>query len=408
MAALRLKEDAATGRLTLSAPITSRLGGMLFGLVWLVFLGAFFLLPMLSSQSFDVSNLIFVLVLLVFSGGSSLISSLTSTIVTLDRGSRTLTTVLSLLVVPLRTTTVPFTELANVEVQYYRQSSGRSAHDAWRVNAVGQDGKRIRINWDGSQAEMADLAQKLVSFTGAPLLDSSLKPQSTMQRIFGPALPPVTPSSSAPADGSLDMDDTTSQSDQAPADAQPQPTMGQPTDTDTTITEPYLPPAADTTPMPTYDTIDDTTPVPAPDLSRLSASELEQRVQGDAMDSDARYALGRKYHAQGQYDRAIGLYQDTLKIDSSNGGAQNDLGVAFQQRGKRTEAEAAYRRAIALDPFSSTPHLNLGLLLSGMKRASDASQEFLQARRNANGDAETRAAEAASAGMKMDPQLTRQ
>ncbi|MDE3090366.1 MAG: hypothetical protein KGJ80_13375, partial [Chloroflexota bacterium] len=67
---------------------------------------------------------------------------------------------------------------------------------------------------------------------------------------------------------------------------------------------------------------------------------------------------------------------------------------------------AAYRRAIALDPFSGTAHLNLGLLLSGMKRATEASQEFLQARQNARGDAETRAAEAASTGAKMEPRLS--
>ena len=406
MAALRIREDDATGRLTLSAPLSSRFGGIVVGLAWVAILGVFFLLPLFGSDSFDPMNVLFVLAILVFSGGSSLISSLTLTTVTLDRSSRTLTTVSNLLVVPLRTTTVSFADLANVEVQYYRQSSGRSAHEAWRVNAVGRDGKRMRLNWDGSQAEMTDLAQKLVSFTGAPLLDSSLKPEPTMQRIFGRGLPPVTADSSAPDDSTADMD-TTSQTDQAPAAGQSEPTMGQPSDTDTTITEPYLPSAADTTPMPTYDTINDTQPVPAPNLSRLSVSELEQRVQGDAMDSDARYALGRKYHAQGQIDRAMGLYQDTLRIDSSNGGAQNDLGVALQQRGKRTEAEAAYRRAIALDPFSSTPHLNLGLLLTGMKRATDASQEFLQARRNANGDAETRAAEAASTGMKMDPQLSK-
>jgi hypothetical protein len=406
MAALKLGQDDATGRLTLSAPFTKRLVGILFGLAWVVLLGAFFLVPMLTSDTIDLSNIIFVLVILVFSGGSSLISSLTSTTVTLDRGSRTLTAVLSLLVVPLRTTTVAFSDLANVEVQYYRQSSGRSAHDAWRVNAVDRDGKRIRLNWDGSPPEMMDLAQKLVSFTGAPLLDSSLKPQSTMQRVFGQGSPPIATDSSAPDDANPDQEDTSTQTDQAPADEQPQ-SATQPTDTDTTITGPYLPPAADTAPMPTYNTIDDTTPVPAPDLGRLSVSELEERVQGDAMDSDSRYALGRRYHAQGQYDRAIGLYQDTLKLDPSNGGAQNDLGVAFQQRGKRTDAEAAYRRAIALDPFSSTPHLNLGLLLSGMKRATDASQEFLQARRNASGDAETRAAEAASTGTKMDPQLSK-
>lgn len=124
------------------------------------------------------------------------------------------------------------------------------------------------------------------------------------------------------------------------------------------------------------------------------------------MDSDARYVLARKYQARNQLDRAMALYREVLRLDPINTGAQNDLGVALQQRGKRTEAEAAYRRAIALDPFSSMAHLNLGLLLRSMNRATDASQEFYQARQNARSDAERRAAEAASTGARMDPQLS--
>jgi tetratricopeptide (TPR) repeat protein len=151
----------------------------------------------------------------------------------------------------------------------------------------------------------------------------------------------------------------------------------------------------------------DAAPTPTMDLSRLSIAELEARVSGDAMDSDARFALARRYLARGQTDRAITLYQETLRLDPTNADAQNDLGVALQSRGKRTEAEAAYRRAVALDPFSSTAHLNLGLLLSGMKRPAEASQEFYQARQNARGGDETRAAEAASTGAKMDPVLSK-
>jgi Flp pilus assembly protein TadD len=134
---------------------------------------------------------------------------------------------------------------------------------------------------------------------------------------------------------------------------------------------------------------------------------LEQRIQGDPMDSDARYALARKYHAQRQLDRAIAMYQEVMRTDPTNSGAQNDLGIAFQQRGKRAEAEAAYRRAVALDPFSSTAHLNLALLLRDMKRATEASQAFFQARQNARGDDETRAAEAASTGARMEPVMSK-
>lgn len=396
MAALQLKEDSATGQLTMRSPLGARLGGSAFGLIWIILLGAFFLLPMLGSGNIDWSNLLFVLVIFGFSGGSSLLSALTSTTVTIDRGNRTLSSAVNLVMFPLRSTTLAFADLANVEVQYYRQSSGRASHDAWRVNAIDKDGKRIPLNWDGKQSEMADLAQKIVALTGAPLLDNSAKPESTMQRMFEKVMPPAM---TQPASGQSDSipANTFTPVDQAPVIDQPAAIPPMP------MSDPYASPVGDAAST----MIDQMSAETAPDLSQLSISELENRIAGDTMDSDARYVLARKYHAQGQLDRAVALYQEVMRTDPTNNGAQNDLGVALQQRGKRTDAEAAYRRAIALDPFSSTAHLNLALLLRDMKRATEASQEFFQARQNARGDAEARVAEAASTGAKMEPRMSR-
>ena len=159
--------------------------------------------------------------------------------------------------------------------------------------------------------------------------------------------------------------------------------------------------------LPTYSETLTTDASLSTDLNSLSMQALEQRITSDTMDSDARYALAKKYHARGQFDKAIGLYQETLRLDPTNSNAQNDLGVALQQRGRRVEAEAAYRRAVALDPFSVTPHLNLGLLLRAMNKANDASQEFYLARKNARGETEMRLAESASTGARIEPQMSR-
>ncbi len=373
MVALQVREDSVTGRVVMRMPILPRLGSSAGSLLWIGFLAVVFLFPMLSGGRVDWENLIIFGAFLLFGFGSTLLTVLISTTVTIDRGARTMESVQSLLIFPIRSSTVNFSELANIEVQYYRQSSGRSSHDAWRVNAIDKNGKRVPVNWDGKNAEMVELAQKIAGLTGAEMLDNAAKPESTVQRFFGQMKPQ--PEASAP-------------------EAQP--------------SDPTLPAA----PMPDILTIDlpepqESAPVPANDLRALSVGELEQRVAGDTMDSDARYALARQYFARGNADRAIALYQETLRIDPTNAGAQNDLGVALQARGKRADAETAFRRAIALDPFSSTAHLNLGLLLSGMKRAAEASQEFYQARQNARGDDETRAAEAASTGAKMEPRMSK-
>ncbi|MDE3091010.1 MAG: hypothetical protein KGJ80_16680, partial [Chloroflexota bacterium] len=318
MAALQLREDASTGRLTMVAPLTKRLGGMGFGLLWVVFIAGFFFLPMLASESVDWTNLLFVLVILVLSGGSSLISALTTTTVTIDRGNRTMTNVLSLLAFPLRSTMLSFADLANVELQYYRQSSGRASHDAWRVIAIDKDGRRVPINWDGKQAEMADLAQKMVALTGAPLLDNSIKPESTMQRIFGRGMPP--PTTDQPAQGSdySKVGETQPEADRMPvADqrAAPPPSAPSPAESN----EPWAMPMNELAQPPApADYSVETPPAPATDLGAMSIGELEQRVQSDAMDSETRYALARKYHARGQVDRAIALYQETLRLDTTN------------------------------------------------------------------------------------------
>ncbi len=397
MAALQVKEDSATGQLTMRSPLAARLGGSAFGLIWVVLLGAFFVLPMLSSGTIDWSNLLFVLVIFLFSGSSTLLSALTSTTVTIDRGNRTLTNAVNLLVFPLRSTTMSFADLTNIEAQYYRHSTGRAAHEAWRVNAIDKAGKRIPLNWDGKQAEMTDLAQKIATLTSVPLLDNSAKPESTMRRVFEKVMPPAMTDQPAAATDEPSAENTFQPADPAAAADQPELMMA----------ESSAPPVANVLTMSTADVPMEAEPAATEDLSRLSIDALEQRIQGDTMDSDARYALARRYHAQGQLDRAIALYQEVMRTDPTNSGAQNDMGVAFQQRGKRTEAEAAYRRAIALDPFSSTAHLNLALLLRDMKRATDASQEFFQARQNARGDAETRVAEAASTGARMEPVMSK-
>ena len=386
MAALKIKKDSS-GQLVMQSPVLPSWGNIFSTVIWIVIF-AFFFLPSLGEGNVDWANLGLILFFLVVTVGGSVVSSLLSTQVAVDHTSRAVTITRRLFGYPVRSTVLPFGDLANIEYQYYRQSSGRYSHDAWRVNAVAKDGGRIPLNWDGKQDEMLMLAQKLAERTRLELLDSSTKPTSTAQQIFDTIRGQSSENEAEPE---------TEMPSQADSHAPPpvaEPSWSMPMNESP---QPELAPA-ESAPMEVP---------PAAPVRNLSVAELEKRVAGDSMDAQARYALARKHHARGQVDRAIELYQETLRIDTSNAEAQNDLGVALQQRGKRTEAEAAYRRAVALDPFSSTAHLNLGMMLRAMNRASDASQEFYQARQNARGDAQSRAAEAASTGAKMEPQLSK-
>ncbi len=390
MAALKLTEDPS-GRMVFSPALTSRLGSLLSTLFYLGIVLVFFL-PSFGGN-IDVDAILTIIFVLVFVIGGSLLGALLTNQVVIDRQSRTITTSRRLLWFPFNSTTTSFGDVASVANQYYRHASGRSSHDAWRVVVNTRDNRQILINWDGKQDEMAALAQTVVRTTGGELVEGTAPQVSTAQEILDRmrgegSMPELQSEETAPQE----MAPTAPDNSPVPPTAEPwRMPAAEPTTPDVTSVEPSGDDRAATT----------------LDLSKMSLADLEQRIKSDPMDGPARHVLARKYHANGQLERAVALYQEALHADPMDVDAQNDLGVAFEKQRKRSEAEAAYRRAVALDPFSSTAHLNLGLLLRGMKRASEASQEFYQARQNARTEAESRAAEAASTGGKVEPQLSK-
>ncbi len=415
MAALSVREDQTTGQFILAPRLLPRLAGTIGNLAWVALFAIFFLVPTFAEgRHIDwVTLLTFSLIFLV-SFGATLFGTLTTTTVAFDQQSRMLILAKRWALFRPAPIQVSFNALANIEVQFYRQSSGRYSHNAYRVNAIDKEGRRTVLNWDGKRDEMLALAQKISAVTGAPVLDQTEKPASTLDQVIEMVRNLGLP---LPREDTPSPQETREQL-QTPA-------------ADTLLTETMtkdenlaLPPTAREVETQTQELTSieessgesftqgvETIPqekkrIDWRNLSGLSIDALEQRVASDPRDSDARYALARRYYARGQLDRAIESYQEALRLDTSNAEAQNDLGVALQRRGNRADAEAAYRRAIALDPFSFNAHLNLGLLLARMNRAAEASQEFFQARQSAQGDEETRAAEAASSGARMESRLS--
>ena len=360
--------------------------------MWLGILSVF-LLPSLLEENIDWVNVVLVLLFVMVPFGSAFVSTLVSASIVLDRASRSLTRARRFLFIPISTTTFSFSDLKQIELQGFHLSSRQQASPMWMVNAVLRDDRRIRLNWQGTQEEMIQFAQKISALTGVPWAQAEIKLPTAVKTMLEKIAPEQMEefeganSTASPSPADIITADSVAPPASAPISAMP---------------------VNELAPLSAFTEPDSATDPPAAvNLISLSMDALEKRVANDPLDSDARYALARKYHANGKLDRAITLYQETLRSDPTNAPAQNDLGVALQVRGKRVEAEAAYRRAIALDPFSFTTHLNLALLLRGMNRATEASQEFYQARQNARGNEETRLAEAASSGMKMEPQISK-
>ena len=61
-------------------------------------------------------------------------------------------------------------------------------------------------------------------------------------------------------------------------------------------------------------------------------------------------ALGRAYYNSGQHDRARATFEALLEVDPSAHYAHYALGQSFKQLGRRREARAHLRRAVALHP----------------------------------------------------------
>lgn len=110
-----------------------------------------------------------------------------------------------------------------------------------------------------------------------------------------------------------------------------------------------------------------------------SLDTLLARAQGsrDAADFDR---LGAAYAGLRRYPEASAAFTQALALGPSPGRAQN-LGNCAMMLGDPAAAEAAFRRAVSLDPGGSDAHFSLGYALYDEKRLKDAVDELDEALR---------------------------
>jgi cytochrome c-type biogenesis protein CcmH/NrfG len=75
------------------------------------------------------------------------------------------------------------------------------------------------------------------------------------------------------------------------------------------------------------------------------------------------YILGLIAKSQARIDDAIAPFQQVLKLDPEDVGANINLGQIYSQQKKYPEAIAAFRIALAVEPYNSTALYNLGTAL---------------------------------------------
>jgi tetratricopeptide (TPR) repeat protein len=85
-----------------------------------------------------------------------------------------------------------------------------------------------------------------------------------------------------------------------------------------------------------------------------------QSLDKNPYDAAAWDSLGNQYKALGQFDDAIGAYQEAVTLDQSNAGYHHDLGLVYAAVGKPDEAIASFEIVIEIEPDHSLAHATLG------------------------------------------------
>jgi tetratricopeptide (TPR) repeat protein len=81
------------------------------------------------------------------------------------------------------------------------------------------------------------------------------------------------------------------------------------------------------------------------------------------------------------YNSALSIWQDTVKKRPGNPRAQNNLGLALAQLGRRQEAIGRYEQALRVQPDYAEAHSNLGLALVQQGNLGQAIDQYEQALR---------------------------
>jgi tetratricopeptide (TPR) repeat protein len=114
-----------------------------------------------------------------------------------------------------------------------------------------------------------------------------------------------------------------------------------------------------------------------------AARYLEQSLQMNPRDTEARYHLGRVRYQQNQFDAAIAAFEEVLRQEPNNVKAEDNLGLCLEAKNRTEAALAAYQKAIELDKAAAVhneqPYLNMGKLLNTLDRAQEAVPLLTQA-----------------------------
>jgi len=119
----------------------------------------------------------------------------------------------------------------------------------------------------------------------------------------------------------------------------------------------------------------------------VASAQTVETFGDDATDPVRLFERGQTAHARGDFEKAIGFYEQALKVRPEFPEAEFQRGSALASLGRLHEADAAFRLAISYKKNWSLPYSALGAVLMRQSRDKDAEQVFRQALTIDNKDA---------------------
>jgi tetratricopeptide (TPR) repeat protein len=111
---------------------------------------------------------------------------------------------------------------------------------------------------------------------------------------------------------------------------------------------------------------------------------LTRSVEKDSKDPESWYYLGRTKYKENRFEEAVEAFEQCLKLDSKNVKAETNLGLSLAALGRTSEAQSAYRNAIAQQEGdaqkNSETFIDFGNLLLDENQPEDAIKYLSKAR----------------------------
>lgn len=122
-------------------------------------------------------------------------------------------------------------------------------------------------------------------------------------------------------------------------------------------------------------------------------AELENVVREHPRDVEAMTELGNRYYDAGRFAEAEALYRRVLAVTPGNPSVTTDLGTALFYQKKTLEAIAAWRAVLETHPRQAQARVNLGLAYHSLGQTPKAIREWEIARDTATDDSIRKTAE---------------